>query len=712
MKSSAPGEKGLGVCRSHPGQFVDGHLTALGQGTQNKGEIGGAVEKGVILPKDQRLPADGEEIRGIRLNQKTLQRDGGGEARKRPRAGGEERAADAKPDIGTAEDGMRQKIGGEGDAMEKDGRKARGPRLQRPKKGAPGPRSMEDDRAPQAGGQGELGVKRGTLGSAAVKGTADAVKANLTDDGRGIGAKGAGQELKPIRAGRGDVPRVEAKPGGDAQGTPHFHIPLLRARGAIDARGNARVKGILDEAGMIWKDACVSKMEVGIEHVRDRAAPLRPEDLGRRAEANIVRRRERGITREHLIKAVAAELLGEGGGKLDEQDAFEDDAGPGDGTSVGALIGGLGRRMGGKVDALLGGQRGGDGLHRGADDKRLPRGDAALETASAVGGPKDAAALIEDNGVVAGTAREGRVGKGIGEGHALDGIDGKNRRAKAGVETTPGGNVGTEANGQSVDDTDDEAAESLTLGTGDVDGIGVGILLRLGGRPTGGTPGEGKRLAQRRDGLGDGAKRGDVRGGGDAQPAQEGPRDGADCDATGRLAGAGTLKGGADVVETVFDARGKVGMAGAGDGVGGDGLAFPGGVVAVWDGEGDGRAGGAPRHDAGKDGGAIGLDIHAATGAGLELAPGEVGGKKVFVKGKPGGDALDDDGEGGPVGFACGEVTEGHCADSLAVRKHARPGGCQEERDKHPDGAEPFRVVDCDEVGVKVAEHLTSPPGP
>ena len=176
------------------------------------------------------------------------------------------------------------------------------------------------------------------------------------------------------------------------------------------------------------------------------------------------------------MEGVTAEFLGESGGKLDEEYTFKDDAGTGDGAGVGAFVVGLRGGVGSEVDALLGGEGGGNGLHRGADDEGLPGGDAAFEAAVTVGGTGNLAVLQED-GVVTGAAGEGGVGEGIGKGDALDGVDGEHGGAKAGVQASVRGDVGTEADGESVNDGDNEPAEGLAFGTGEVGrGRGRGSL--------------------------------------------------------------------------------------------------------------------------------------------------------------------------------------------------------------------------------------------
>ena len=253
-------------------------------------------------------------------------------------------------------------------------------------------------------------------------------------------------------------------------------------------------------------------------------------------------------------------------------------------------------------------------------------------------------AVLQKDGVVAGAAGKGGVGEGIGEGDAFDGVDREHGGAKAGVQASVRGDVGTEADGKSVDDGDDESAERFAFGAGEVDGVGVGVFLRLGGGAGGGAHGKVERLANRSLRFRDVAKRGDVRGGRDAELGQEGAGNGTDGDAAGGLAGAGTLEGRADVVKAVLHASGEVGVAGSGHGVGGDGF----------------TPGGAACHDTGEDGRTVGLNLHAAARASFELTLGEVDGEEVFIEGEPGGDALDNDGEGGSVRFTGGEIMECH----------------------------------------------------
>ena len=103
-------------------------------------------------------------------------------------------------------------------------------------------------------------------------------------------------------------------------------------------------------------------------------------------------------------------------------------------------------------------------------------------------------------------------------------------------------------------------------------------------------------------------------------------------------------------------------MAGAGLGDGGDvelggldGHFFdPVGPVAVLDEEGDGAAEGFTEADAAADDGLVALDFHAAAAAVAALAAGEVGVDVLDAEGHAEGEALDDDGEAGAVGFAGG----------------------------------------------------------
>ena len=221
-----------------------------------------------------------------------------------------------------------------------------------------------------------------------------------------------------------------------------------------------------------------------------------PEDFGRGVEADIVSGWKGLIAGKHLLEGVAAEFLGEGGGKLNEEDALKDNASAGDGAGIGAFVVGLRGGVGGEVDALLGGEGGGDRLHRGSDDEGLAGGDAAFEAAVTVGGASNLS-VLQDDGVVAGATGKGGVGEGIGEGDAFDGVDREHGGAEAGVQTAVRGDVGTEADGESVNDGDNEPAEGLAFGTGEVDGVGVGVFLRLGGGAGGGVCGKVERLAER-----------------------------------------------------------------------------------------------------------------------------------------------------------------------------------------------------------------------
>lgn len=84
-------------------------------------------------------------------------------------------------------------------------------------------------------------------------------------------------------------------------------------------------------------------------------------------------------------EGVAGEFVEEGAGDFEGDDVFEYDGGGGDGTDIGAFVGGVVGLFGVEVDALEGFEEGSDGFHGAAYDDGLAVGDTAFDSAGVVG---------------------------------------------------------------------------------------------------------------------------------------------------------------------------------------------------------------------------------------------------------------------------------------------------------------------------------------
>lgn len=92
----------MGVGGGEVGKFGEGDAADSGKGAEDKGKIGGGVEKGAVLAEDEGLAADGKHVGGVGLDKESVEGDGGGQAGKGLGRGGEECATNAEPDVGTA----------------------------------------------------------------------------------------------------------------------------------------------------------------------------------------------------------------------------------------------------------------------------------------------------------------------------------------------------------------------------------------------------------------------------------------------------------------------------------------------------------------------------------------------------------------------------------------------------------------------------------
>ena len=256
----------MGVGGGEVGKFGEGDAADSGKGAEDKGKIGGGVEKGAVLAEDKGLAADGKHVGGVGLDKEAVERDGGGQAGEGLSRGREKGAANAEPDIRTAHDGMAEEIGGEGDAVEENGGQFVGPGLQNAEEGTPGSGAMKDNGATEAYGKGKLDLEGIALGGTAIEGLANAIEANFTNEGAGVGTEGTFKEVGPVWAGGGNAPRVESEGGRDVEGATNFSVPILGTDGTVDATGNAEVDGLFDEACVIRDDARVAKVEMGVEH--------------------------------------------------------------------------------------------------------------------------------------------------------------------------------------------------------------------------------------------------------------------------------------------------------------------------------------------------------------------------------------------------------------------------------------------------------------
>lgn len=256
----------MGVGGGEVGEFGEGDAADSGEGAEDEGEVGGGVEEGAVLAEDEGLAADGKHVGGVGLDKESVEGDGGGQAGKGLGGGGEEGAADAEPDIGAAQDGMAEEIGGEGDAVKEDGGEPICPGFQKTEERTPGTGAMKDDGAAEAGGEGELGLESIALGGTTIERFADAVKTDFPNEGAWVCAEGAFKEVGPVRTGGGDTPGMEAEGSGDVEGAMDFGVPIFGTGSTVDTTGDAEVDGLFDKASVIGDDARVAEVEVGVKH--------------------------------------------------------------------------------------------------------------------------------------------------------------------------------------------------------------------------------------------------------------------------------------------------------------------------------------------------------------------------------------------------------------------------------------------------------------
>ena len=343
---------------------------------------------------------------------------------------------------------------------------------------------------------------------------------------------------------------------------------------------------------------------------------------------------------------------------------------------------------GGDIDGAQGAAHGGDGLEGAADDDGLAVGHAALEAAGAVGEAGPAAVGVDGDFVVDVVAAGGGVGEGGADFGALDGVDADDGLGEAGIELAVPLDVAAKTDGGAPGDDFEDAAEGGALSASGID-LGHHFVgaLRGDGADGGGfdvVPGPVLGAGVVEAGfVDDGAYAGGAAADGDAELGEEFAGDGADGDAGSGFAGAGAFEDVAQVASAILDHASEVGVtrAGLGDGrhVVGRGLNghffTPVGPVAVLDEEGDGAAEGFTETNAAADDGLITLDLHAAAAAVAALTAREVGVDVLDAEGDAEGQAFDDDGEAGAVGFAGGQVAEVGHGVSLRFQVRGRAAG-------------------------------------
>src|SRR6185436_5776834 len=385
------------------------------------------------------------------------------------------------------------------------------------------------------------------------------------------------------------------------------------------------------------------------------------------------------IVAADLVDAIAAELLQEGPGQHDGHHRLADDTRRRHGHHVAALHHRLHRFLVLDIHRAEGPAQRRDGLHGGSHDHRLAIGDAALETARAVGAPGEPARGIEKDLVVDLRSRAARRLEAHAHLGALDGMNGAEGLREPSVELAVPVHVGAQAHRTAKGHHLEHSAQGVALALGGVDGLDHEPLrLRIGAADLAGlrpardlVPG----LRERPDAHA--ADLGDVAQDGDAELAEEPPGHAGHRHPRGGLAGAGALQHVADVAVVVLHGPRQVGVAGAGAGHrlrgGARGLVahrhgllpvFP---VAVLDGQRDRAPQGEPSAHAGGDVDLVALDLHPPAKAVAALAarevPVDVGLGEREARGQP----LDDGGQRLPVGFTRGEEAErrAHCCRYL-----------------------------------------------
>ena len=313
----------------------------------------------------------------------------------------------------------------------------------------------------------------------------------------------------------------------------------------------------------------------------------------------------------------------------------------------------------------------GQRLHGAAHDERLAGRHAALDAAGAVGLAEVAAVLVVEDLVVRLRARAAREVEAVAEADALERLDGEQRHADPAVHPLLPRHVGAEPGREPEGAQLEDAAERLVALAQHVD-----LLAPSRGSPpasrqrTGDASTSAKSASARSCAVGraDGADLRDVRDHLGAHGAQERLRERTARDPRRGLPRARALEHVAHVGEAELPDAREVGVAGARQvHLGHVGLdrprvhpLLPVGVVAVGDLEGDGAAERAAVADAGGDLRGVLLDLHAAAAAVAELAPRHVRVDRLAVEREPGGQALDDGGQAGPVRLPGGDDAQRH----------------------------------------------------
>ena len=156
----------------------------------------------------------------------------------------------------------------------------------------------------------------------------------------------------------------------------------------------------------------------------------------------------------------------------------------------------------------------------------------------------------------------------------------------------------------------------------------------------------------------DAADHDDITADRDAKFGQQAFAQCADGHARGRLARAGPFQRQAQVTIAIFDGAGQVRVAGAGNGHRRDVSGPPALVVAVGDGQGNGRAGRLARGDAGRQADAVLFDLHAAARAIGHLASGQVAINRLQRQRQARRHSFQNRGQARAVGFARGQESQ------------------------------------------------------
>src|SRR5229473_1725933 len=181
----------------------------------------------------------------------------------------------------------------------------------------------------------------------------------------------------------------------------------------------------------------------------------------------------------HLGERISSEFLQKSIGKHKGDHRFTDDARRGNHAPVGALVGGLHRLLGDHVSSAEGAAQRGDRLQVAAHDHVFAVGDAAFETAGAIGRAAEAV-----HGFIVGdfVLHFAAVGAGGGDAganfDAFDGLDAHYRLREAAVELFVPLCVAAEADGDVVSDDLEDAADGVT---GFERGIDFGLHFILHG---------------------------------------------------------------------------------------------------------------------------------------------------------------------------------------------------------------------------------------